>query len=79
MRFEVLEEPATATPARVRAEVDEDAWREAAETLPEEPAERVRALVARVVQALGLRGSVDIEETDEEIRATVERRGPRAC
>ena len=32
-------------PARVRAEVDEDAWSNAAETMPEEPAERVRAIV----------------------------------
>ena len=32
----------------VRAEVDEDAWREAAEQIPEEPGERVRAVVARV-------------------------------
>ena len=66
--FEVLEESG---PTRVRAEVDLDAWREAAEEIPEEPAERVRAVVARVVHSLGLRGSVDIEETDEEIRATV--------
>jgi spoIIIJ-associated protein len=66
--FEVLEESG---PARVRAEVDLDAWREAADEIPEEPAERVRAVVARVVHSLGLRGSVDIEETDEEIRATV--------
>ena len=55
----------------MRAEVDEDAWREAAELIPEEPAERVRAVVGRVVHALGLRATVDIEETDEEIRATV--------
>src|SRR5436190_1011211 len=66
--FEVLDESG---PARVRAEVDLDAWREAADEIPEEPAERVRAVVARVVHSLGLRGSVDIEETDEEIRATV--------
>jgi spoIIIJ-associated protein len=66
--FEVLDESG---PARVRAEVDLDAWREAAEEIPEEPAERVRAVVARVVHSLGLRGSVDIEETEEEIRATV--------
>jgi spoIIIJ-associated protein len=66
--FEVLDESG---PARVRAEVDLDAWREAAEEIPEEPAERVRAVVARVVHSLGLRGSVDIEETAEEIRATV--------
>jgi spoIIIJ-associated protein len=66
--FEVLDESG---PARVRAEVDLDAWREAADEIPEEPAERVRAVVARVVHSLGLRGSVDIEETEEEIRATV--------
>jgi spoIIIJ-associated protein len=66
--FEVLDESG---PARVRAEVDLDAWREAADEIPEEPAERVRAVVARVVHSLGLRGSVDIDETDEEIRATV--------
>jgi spoIIIJ-associated protein len=71
VEFEVLAEPGDGAQARVRAEVDEDAWRRTAEELPEEPAERVRAIVARVVQALGLRGSVDIEETEEEIRATV--------
>ena len=55
----------------MRAEVDEDAWREAAEVIPEEPGERVRAIVGRVVHALGLRATVDIEETEDEIRATV--------
>ena len=70
--FDVLAEPAgPERSARVRAEVDVAAWREAAERIPEEPAERVRALVARVVQALGLRATVDIEETADEIRATV--------
>jgi spoIIIJ-associated protein len=69
--FEVLEESGGEGPASVRAEVDLEAWREASEEIPEEPAERVRAVVARVVHSLGLRGSVDIEETDEEIRATV--------
>ena len=67
--FEVLEEGDGA--AKVRAEVDEDAWRAAAEVIPEEPAERVRAVVARVVHAVGLRATVDIDESDEEIRATV--------
>jgi spoIIIJ-associated protein len=67
--FEVLDEGEGS--ARVRAEVDVEAWREAAERIPEEPVERVRAVVARVVHALGLRGTVDIEETAEEIRATV--------
>jgi spoIIIJ-associated protein len=72
VRFEVLADPiGPKDVARVRAEVDLAAWREAAEAIPEEPAERVRAVVARVVQALGLRATVDIEETDEEIRATV--------
>ena len=55
----------------VRAEVDEEAWRATAGTIPEEPAERVRAMVARVVNALGLHATVDIDESDEEIRATV--------
>jgi spoIIIJ-associated protein len=71
VRFEVVEEPGQDGSARVRAEVDEEAWREAAEAIPEEPAERVRALVARVVHELGLRATVDIEETEDEIRATV--------
>jgi spoIIIJ-associated protein len=71
VQFEVAEDGGADGPSRVRAEVDLDAWREAAETIPEEPVERVRAIVARVVQALGLHATVDIEETEEEIRATV--------
>jgi spoIIIJ-associated protein len=71
VEFEVVDEPGEDSPARVRGEVDVDDWRERAEELPDEPAERVRAVVARIVQALGLRGSVDIEEDEEEIRATV--------
>jgi len=39
--------------------------------VPDEPAERVRAIVSRVVGALGLDASVDVEETGDEIRATV--------
>lgn len=58
-------------PARVAAEVDVEAWRAAAEALPDEPAERVRGVVTRVCAALDLRASVDIEESAEEIRATV--------
>jgi spoIIIJ-associated protein len=71
--FEVLEEgdEDAGVPARVRAEVDADAFERVANEIPEAPAERVRAIVGRVVTALGLRASVDIEETDEEIRATV--------
>ena len=71
VRFQVVD-VGDGDPARVRGEVDEDAWRDVAEgDLPEEPAERLRAVVTRVVQALGLRATVDVEETAEEIRATV--------
>ncbi len=69
VRFEAADEGET--PARVRAEVDLDAWRAHGDELPDEPVERVRALVARVALNLELRASVDVEETDEEIRATV--------
>lgn len=69
--FDVAEDAGDGRPARVRAEVDLAAWREIAETIPEEPAERVRALVGRVVHALGLRATVDIEDGADEIRATV--------
>jgi spoIIIJ-associated protein len=72
VRFEVVEEPAgEGSTARVRAEVDVEAWRRMAEVVPEEPSERVRAVVARIVHALGLRATLDLEETDDEIRATV--------
>src|SRR5436190_18987935 len=69
--FEVVEEPEGGDLARVRAEVDQEAWRAVAEVIPEEPGERVRAVVGRVVHALGLQATVDIAESDEEIRATV--------
>jgi spoIIIJ-associated protein len=71
VRFEVAEEPGPDRPARVRASVELAAWRATAETIPEEPAERVRTVVGRVVHALGLRATVDIDENDDEIRATV--------
>ena len=71
VHFEVVE-VGDAAPARVRGEVDEDAWRDVAEgDLPEEPGERLREVITRVVQALGLRATVDVEETSDEIRATV--------
>ena len=71
VRFEVVEE-GDGDPARVRGTVDLESWRaEADGDLPEEAAERLRAVVTRVVQALGLRATVDVEETDDEIRATV--------
>jgi spoIIIJ-associated protein len=71
VRFDVAEDAGAAGPARVRAEVDHEAWRAAAEVIPEEPGERVRAIVTRVVNALGLHATVDIDESDDEIRATV--------
>jgi spoIIIJ-associated protein len=71
VRFDVAEDAGADGPARVRAEVDREAWQAVADTIPEEAAERVRAIVTRVVNALGLRATVDIGESDEEIRATV--------
>jgi spoIIIJ-associated protein len=73
VEFEVLEDPdeGEERPARVSAAVDLDAWEDGHDQLPDEPAERVRAVVSRVVLALELEGSVDIEESAEEIRATV--------
>lgn len=40
--------------------------------VPQEPAERVREVVGRVVEALGLDASVEVSESAEEIRATVD-------
>jgi spoIIIJ-associated protein len=69
VRFDVDE---AGDEVHVTGEVDEAAWREAAAELPDEPDERLRALVNRVVQSLGLRATVDITETDDELRATVD-------
>jgi spoIIIJ-associated protein len=40
--------------------------------VPQEPVERVREVVSRVIEALGLDATVGVTESDEEIRATVE-------
>ena len=40
--------------------------------VPEEPVERVREVVGRVIEALGLDATVDVTESADEIRATVE-------
>jgi spoIIIJ-associated protein len=74
VEFEVLDpgDEESGRPARVQARVDLSNWDdEASDELPEDPAERVRAMLLRVTQALGLRASVDVVETDEEIAATV--------
>src|SRR5947199_10317819 len=72
VHFEVLDEgdPDAGRPARVVATVDESRW-EDDEDLPEDPTERIRAMLERVALGFGLRASVEIEENDEEIRATV--------
>ena len=73
VEFEVLDagDEEAGRPARVRAELLEDRPGSGGAELPDEPAERVRALVGRVASGLGLRASVDIEVDDETIRATV--------
>jgi spoIIIJ-associated protein len=67
VRFDVREED---DEVYVAATVDEDAWR-AEEGRDKTPADRIRELLEQVAGALDLRASVDVEEDDEEIRATV--------
>jgi spoIIIJ-associated protein len=72
VNFQILSEGGDG-PARVVAEVNVEAWRDVASgDLPEEPIERLRAVVTRVVQSLGLQATVDVTEADDELRATVE-------
>jgi spoIIIJ-associated protein len=76
VEFDVLEEgdgEEGDTPARVSAVADLDLWRESEREFswPDEPAERVRAILLRLIAHLGLRGSVDVTEGDEEILADV--------
>ena len=73
VEFEVLDEgdEEAGRPARVRAELADGPGEPAAADLPDDPAERVRALVGRVANGLGLRASVDIDVDEESIRATV--------
>jgi spoIIIJ-associated protein len=40
--------------------------------LPEDPAERVRAVLERIVEELGLDASVSVEESEDEIHAEIE-------
>jgi spoIIIJ-associated protein len=74
--FEVLEERAEGAEegfARVAATADLAAWRAAERdfTWPAEPAERMREIVRRVISYLGVRASVDVEETDDELRGSI--------
>lgn len=58
--------------ARDGADEQDTAAEPEREPLPEEPAERVRAIVTRVVEELDIGASVEVVETEEEIRANVE-------
>jgi spoIIIJ-associated protein len=71
--FEVVEPDQEGDPVHVVASADIDRWRAAEEDFewPEEPVERVREILRRVVAALGIRASVDVAERDEEIWAEV--------
>ena len=77
VEFEVLEEGGgedeEGPPARVIAVADLEAWRASEREFhwPDEPAERVRELLKRLVAHFGLRGSVDVEEREDEIYADV--------
>lgn len=73
VRFEVVVEGegAEGEHARVIAEIDAPAWEQGEPPLPDEPVERVRALLARVALELGLRASVDVRESEEAIVATI--------
>ncbi len=78
VRFEVASEGDGDEPARVVGEVDEDAWRDVAEAdLPEEPAERLRAVVTRVVQTLALDATVDVQRDRGGAARHGRGRGPR--
>jgi spoIIIJ-associated protein len=71
--FDVVDEGSAeeGRPARVRATVDESRREGGADEPPEDPVERVRALLERVALGFGLRASVEVQEDEEEIRATV--------
>jgi len=76
VEFEVLEEVPGGDGegrAKVRATADVSAWETAEREFewPEEPAERVREVLRRICAHLGLRASVDIEEDEDELRASL--------
>jgi spoIIIJ-associated protein len=74
VEFEVVEEGTEEdAPARVSAVADLSRWREAEREFrwPDEPTERVREILKRLIAHLGLRGSVDVVERDDEIFADV--------
>jgi spoIIIJ-associated protein len=77
VEFEVLEDRAASDGfARVEAVADLTAWREAERRFewPPDAGERAREIVRRTVAYLGLRASVDVAETDEDL--TIDVSGP---
>ena len=75
VEFEVIDEGngEDDRPARVSAVADLGRWRAAEREFhwPDEPTERVREVLRRLLAHLGLRGSVDVVERDDEIYADV--------
>jgi spoIIIJ-associated protein len=77
VEFDVLEERSESADAdgyaRVTASADVSAWRESEKEFswPDEAGERVREIVRRTIAFLGIRASVDIEESEDELRANV--------
>ncbi len=71
VQFEVLEEGGDL--AYVSAKADLSAWQTAAREFdwPDEPVERVRELLRRITAHLGLRASVDVEEREDGLWASV--------
>jgi spoIIIJ-associated protein len=75
VEFEVVDQGGgeDGAPARVSAIADLSRWREAEREFhwPDEPTERVREILKRLIAHLGLRGSVDVVEREDEIFADV--------
>src|SRR4051812_20002434 len=75
VEFEVIDEGGGEedAPARVAAVADLTRWRDSEREFnwPDEPTERVREILQRLIAHLGLRGSVDVVERDDEIFADV--------
>lgn len=76
VEFEVVAEGSgedDGPPARVRAWPDVDRWRASERDFkwPDEPTERVREILKRLLAHLGLRASVDVAERDGEIFAEI--------
>jgi spoIIIJ-associated protein len=70
VEFEVVME---GDPTRVVAVADLSAWEAVKGQFdwPDEPADRVREILRRIAAHVGLRASVDVEEREDELRASV--------